>query len=770
MKRIVLISLLLVLSGLIAAQQTGHEEAFKMLENRGEVYFSFKAPREGINYLSRIISIDNVVGEDVRAYANTKTFPLFIELGIEYELLTPPSMMRKPFMLDGDGARNRTDWDFYPTYQGYLDIMDQFEIDYPDLCEVVNIETLSSGRKILLIHINDSLGVDQNEPEFLYTSSMHGDETSGYITSLHLIDYLLENYGTDDQATDLVDNVDIWINPLANPDGTYAGGNNTVFGATRGNGNGIDINRNFPDPEDGPHPDGYEYQEETLAFMDLAEECDFVMSANFHDGAEVVNYPWDTWPRRHADDDWWILVSRQFANTVHEYAPPGYFTDLNNGITNGYDWYPVAGGRQDYMNYFHHAREFLVEISSLKLIPAGQLENIWEYQHRSWLNYMEQALYGVRGLVTNKVNGNPVPAKVFVVDHDKDESFVFASLPVGNYHRPIKEGTYDFTFSSFGYYSKTVGDVSVNDMETLILNVELQPYKSLTADFYADDTIFAVGDSIDFFDTSLGDNIVSWEWNFEGGDPAASTEQNPTGIVYPETGWFDVSLKVTDDEGSSNTLTRDNYIRVTEVFSMKDTTVYLCDGLFYDSGGAEAEYTNGEDLTMTFISLLESGRLKITFREFDVEEETDCGYDYMEAFDGKDTNAPLIGKWCGTELPPTTVITNIDGAITFRFHSNNTITRPGWKAEMTCDTSVGIKRMSDDLLSVFPNPAREKVHIESPVKIEQLQIIDALGAVVYNLVYPDKSITVNTNRFTPGIYMVLIRLEGQTIIKKLIVT
>jgi len=118
-------------------------------------------------------------------------------------------------------------------------------------------------------------------------------------------------------------------------------------------------------------------------------------------------------------------------------------------------------------NYFHHCREFTLEISGQKLLPAGQLENFWEYQHRSMLNYMEQVLYGVRGLVTNKVNGNPVPAKVLVENHDLDESFVFATLPEGNYHRPIKSGTYDMTFSSFGYYARTFENVTTEDMETL---------------------------------------------------------------------------------------------------------------------------------------------------------------------------------------------------------------------------------------------------------------------------------------------------------------
>ncbi len=86
--------------------------------------------------------------------------------------------------------------------------------------------------------------------------------------------------------------------------------------------------------------------------MNFASFHDFVMSTNLHGGAEVCNYPWDTWVKRHPDDDWWQFVCREYADTVHVYAPSGYLDGFDNGITNGYDWYSISGGRQDYMNFF----------------------------------------------------------------------------------------------------------------------------------------------------------------------------------------------------------------------------------------------------------------------------------------------------------------------------------------------------------------------------------------------------------------------------------
>jgi hypothetical protein len=368
-----------------------------------------------------------------------------------------------------------TQWDFYPTYQQYLDYMAGFAGSHPDICRLDTVGTSIQGRLILTLRISQNISVEEAEPQFLYTSSLHGDEVTGYILMMHLIDYLLANYGTDPTVTNLINTTEICINPLANPDGTYRGGNNSVYGAVRYNANNIDLNRNFRDPKLGDHPDGNPWQPETIAWMDYADNNHFNMSANFHGGAEVFNYPWDTWPRLAADDNWWQLVGREWADTVHQHSPSGYFTFMNNGITNGYAWYEINGGRQDYMNYWHNCREVTVEISDIKILPVNQLLSYWDYNYRSFLNFIKESHYGFNGLVTDTVTDLPVAAKVFIQGHDKDFSEVYSRGTTGFYARPIYEGQYNVTFSAPGYYTKTIKNVSVSNWATTILNVQLRP-------------------------------------------------------------------------------------------------------------------------------------------------------------------------------------------------------------------------------------------------------------------------------------------------------
>lgn len=446
----------------------------------GEVFFKFRVQdTDDLNFLTRLISIDRVDGKQVFAYANEKGFDDFLKLQIPFQILQSPGTLLSKLELDpSHGAaqpKGRTLWDFYPNYQQYIDYMVGFTTAYPGLCRLDTVGISNQGRLILALKISDNPGIEEAEPQFLYTSSIHGDELTGYVLMLHLIDHLLANYGIDPEVTDMVNGIEIFINPLANPDGTFHGGNNSVFGAVRYNSNSIDINRNFPDPKVGSHPDGNVWQTETIAWMDYATNNHFTMSANFHGGAEVFNYPWDTWSKLAADDDWWQFVGREWADTVHTHGPAGYFTFMNNGITNGYAWYEINGGRQDYMNYWHHCREVTVEISDVKLIPASQLIPQWNYNNRSLINYIKQVNYGFNGIVTDTVTDEPVAAKIFIPALDKDQSEVYSRLPSGFYARPVYEGIYDIIVSAPGYFSKTINNVSVAKWQTTHLDIQLRP-------------------------------------------------------------------------------------------------------------------------------------------------------------------------------------------------------------------------------------------------------------------------------------------------------
>ena len=210
--------------------------------------------------------------------------------------------------------------------------------------------------------------------------------------------------------------------------------------------------------------------------MALAEAKTFVLSANFHDGAEVVNYPWDTVERHHPDDLWFHTLARDWADLAQSDSPGGYMTDLDNGITNGWDWYPVDGGRQDFMTFFHGGREVTIELSETKLLPAEELNDMWSWNRRALPAFLAHAHEGIRGTVTNP-DGIPLAATVEVlgVDRQEDGSIVRTDPAVGDFHRLLLPGLYDLRIEANGYHPHEIRGIAVVEGEATEIDVVLNP-------------------------------------------------------------------------------------------------------------------------------------------------------------------------------------------------------------------------------------------------------------------------------------------------------
>ncbi len=281
-------------------------------------------------------------------------------------------------------------WDRYPTYSTYLDMMQHWADSFPSLCHIDTIGTSVQGRLILSLYIEPHTYDELYRPEFFYSSTIHGDEVTGYVMMLRLIDTLLNGYGTNPQYTDLINRTRISINPLANPDGTYRMGNNTVIGSRRYNANNVDLNRNYPNPFT-PAKDAL--QPENEAMIAYVTAHNFRLSANLHGGSEVLNYPWDSFTSAqmpHPAADWWRDVCQRFIDTLRT-VTNSHFIDVNaDGYIAGGDWYVITGGRQDYMNYVHNCLEMTMEVSLQKTLSSDRLPEYWQFLQHPLVNYIAE--------------------------------------------------------------------------------------------------------------------------------------------------------------------------------------------------------------------------------------------------------------------------------------------------------------------------------------------------------------------------------------------
>jgi len=297
---------------------------------------------------------------------------------------------------------------------------------------------------------------------------MHGDEVVGREMTIYLIELLCSQYGINDRITKLVDETDIYIVPSMNPDGYER--------RTRGNANGYDINRNFPDQFTSPANTKNGRQPEVVAVMNWTENHNFVLSANYHGGAVVANYPYDGDANMvsgiiSASPDQAVFksIATTYSNAHRVMHNSREFT---GGITNGAEWYVLYGGMQDW-NYVYNmgVMEITLEISDIKWPSASQLNTFWDDNREAMLTYMELVnQMGVRGTIKD-INDHPIAANITVQGINK----VMKNNPLhGDYYRLLTPGTYTITASSVGYVPNSVSvTVPTHQSEQIVVDFVL---------------------------------------------------------------------------------------------------------------------------------------------------------------------------------------------------------------------------------------------------------------------------------------------------------
>ena len=372
----------------------------------------------------------------------------------------------------------------YHTYATLTTELQTYARLNPDICRIQSLGQSYQGRDLWALLITDNPDADEDEPECKYVGSMHGDEPVGMELCLYLIDRLLNQYGTDERITALVDGTALWIVPLMNPDGLNS--------KSRYNAQGYDINRKFPN-----YPDDYDgtifntpldtagLPPEVAHIMNWTAGETFTLAANFHTGALVVNYPYDYeqgipsgQPTPSPDEALFQEISRAYS--VHNSSMRDSI-QFDDGIVNGSDWYAITGSMQDWDYRFAGSNHVTIELSNTKWPAASALAQLWEDNRESMLAYLETAQTGVRGIVTDADTGAPIYAQISVAGNSQP---VFTDPDLGDYHRMLLPGTYTLMISAPGYPTGTVEGVTVAGGAAVVVDVQLEIPETPVSPFF----------------------------------------------------------------------------------------------------------------------------------------------------------------------------------------------------------------------------------------------------------------------------------------------
>ncbi len=462
MRNLVCLSIFCVISGLYSATITQYDKASEYLDRKGEVYFrsDFATEEEARNMASDFV-VDYCDASFIYLYADRESFEAFIRLNKWYEVLEHPGDYPEVVAARGEENVPQPGNISLPSsgapYSGYEAMINGLESDYPDIMKVTELGASTTGKKIYSIKCSNDPSIDQAKPLFIGTSTMHGDEPTGMMMILYVLEWLGENYGSDPQATAIVDNTEMYFIPLVNPSGSY--NNNGDYGnQVRRSPNCKDINRSFPTPEfgneDTQYPSGDNERDVVEA---IYEDHSFSMGYDLHTGMTSVVLPWSctgTQSYEHPDFEGSLKnIANNFISRVG---------GMSGGTGWAYTkWYPGYGTIFDYSVYFGHCRCFCIELGS-KQVDQGDITSAWSKFKPGFLYIMEEIQFGIHGIIYSE--GVPVKAKVTVDDWDKYESEMYSDATTGYYARPIEAGTYDLTIT-YETYTIEVPNVTVKDGE-----------------------------------------------------------------------------------------------------------------------------------------------------------------------------------------------------------------------------------------------------------------------------------------------------------------
>ncbi len=380
-------------------------------------------------------------------------------------------------------------WSAYPTWSVFDSTMKRFTNVYPNLCRLDTIGYTNKGKPLYFIHISGSNNALDTKPKVMYVSSIHGNELTGCMLMCRFVNNLLSGYNANSiegaRITRLLDSLDIWIMPMNNPDGTYPTSDNSVLNSKRTNFKGKDLNRDFPEQYTDPVNTTTGRQIETAAMMNFVKGKNFTLSANFHTGTVVVNYPWDALEdgstseliaHNCPDSTWYVGLSNTYASNNIDFSSSKEF---NGGIVNGAYWYTVYGGRQDWIYSFHNCRETTIELSEMGIQDSAELVRQWAINHESLMLYLEQALYGFQGRVFDE-NSKPLAATITL--EEINANHIVSDSSTGFYARLTHPGAYNVICSKDGFFPDTLRNATLMPGERIVHDFVLKENRTPAED------------------------------------------------------------------------------------------------------------------------------------------------------------------------------------------------------------------------------------------------------------------------------------------------
>ena len=340
---------------------------------------SVEKNQETLTKLSKM-NLDLLMEWENRIYiiANFEDFPKLQEENVPYTLET---FNYYTFKQTQRAIRGGVNGEYHSSRELEQDLY-ALEGSYPNLIRISVIGESLEGRNIYALKISDNVNSDESEAEIIFIGCHHAREWISVEIPFLLAKHLVENYASDPQVQTLVNQSEIWIVPLLNPDGLEYSIHFYRYWRKnrRDNGDGtygIDLNRNYgyqwgiDNIGSSPYTFSNTYrgpsafsEPETQAIRDLFAQRNFSALISYHSFSQVILYPWGYSDQPSPDD----LFLEQMATdmSTQMQAVNG---NIYGFMQAGEEFYPTNGDTTDWSYGVYGIPSFTIELP-----PADNLQ------------------------------------------------------------------------------------------------------------------------------------------------------------------------------------------------------------------------------------------------------------------------------------------------------------------------------------------------------------------------------------------------------------
>lgn len=660
---------------------------------------------------------------------------------------------------------------FY-TYQEFLNHLDTMFAKYPNLIsqkQAIDTFQTHEGRPVYWLRMSDNPNIDETEPEILYTAVHHAREPASLSQVIMYMYYLLENYGSNDEVTNIVNNTEMYFIPMVNPDGYIENYNNSPNGGgmwrknKRNNGNGtsgVDLNRNYgeawglddngssPDPSSDTYRGPGAFSEpETQAVKYFTENREIALTLNYHTYGNLLIYPWGYAPSLYTPDS---AIFVEYAKILTENNSYTYGTgDQTVGyVTNGDsdDWmYGEQSSKPKILSFTPEAGD-----SDDGFWPPGnRIETISKSNLRQNLNLAN--LVGKYARVTDLSATTLTSAYSFI----------------------------DFKIRRLGLDSPATFTVSIDPVSPEIIST---------------------GNPVQFTDMSLLETRI--DSIFIQLDSATAAGQVITFVIKVDNGNYFVSDTITKTFGSGLLAFSDNG---SSIANWNSNDWGLTTTSYYSPSSSITDSPNGDYQNNTITSIQLNNTIALTNAidarlSFWGKWSLETGYDYAQVMASSDNGVnwtPLCGKYTktgnssqdlgnpvynGFQLDWVKEEINLNDflgseiLIRFRLETDVFVNEDGYYFDDievsiigdSTNTSTAISEYHDNSFNLYPNPGNGIFTLENNSQESiTFNIFNTTGQLIYQNTITATKAEIDLSSIPKGIYF--LKINDTNDVRKIIV-